>query len=1176
MERNFSFKEAKQCYKSYIALIYELDWATNFLIKKSKEIYEAFGYINKDGLFSKIANAEILEKHFDFNDAFFDQLLINMRQFLSSKQTVANIPKIKNEIIKNIKNDLNSLDRISNPLSWTFSTKKTKDEGIFAYENLKNYFNNPIFKEANNSINYLRSLDDVSPKEAEEDFATNRSKYEFLIHQIISNKDRNEILPCNKEVLNKYSLIQNARSNFELIIEENKNEIKKALEKIVMEEVSNLLKDIPAEEIAKSKKGLRIKPLIDAGYTSVFNLYAANVYNLASVHGISQDNARTIKRIVADYVEKTRSSIKIKFSIDDKTKNTTDAINAIYIYVDKKKTINDVNELDNKYKNKIEKDIKNLIDVGNGKFWIFYNDQYKNEIKESYKEANDILDGEYFTIIRKLNNGTKEFKKGVDSIEAWNYFSKNSIEFYNVIEEIWPGLLGNSDILYGLPEDLAREVQEECFFPDGLLCTLRRYQELGVKYILHQERVLLGDEMGLGKTIEAIASMVSLKNTGATHFVVVCPASVLLNWCREIRRHSKLEPIKVHGSSKKAALKMRIKNGGVAVTTYETTSIFELDPMFRFSELVVDEAHYIKNMGAQRTRNAIQLSKYAERIVFMTGTPLENNVREMISLINVLNPKVASSVSGIAFMSTAKAFREKIAPVYYRRKREDVLTELPEKIESIERCEMGPEEEKAYERAVLEKKIMQARRVSWNIDDLSKSSKMNRLKEIVEEAKNDNRKILVFSFFLDTINKVVDALGMDACLNPINGSVNVNRRQEIIDEFNNAPAGTVLCAQILTGGTGLNIQSASVVIFCEPQLKPSTENQAISRVYRMGQSRKVQVFRLLCENTIDERILNILETKQKEFDAFADKSVAAEKVEVDEASLGNIINEEIERINNKNKNIKPKIVDIKPVSLWEKAKETYKGLPKPVTQRINEIPQPRGGYINPRNMEVINLPIKEKINANESVAPSLIGITVDYLTRFMIEKDTMKAFHISLLGSENVNEYKKALSMVRTIKGLDDNSIKNAIKLTGYDVAYRASPLYYQSVDNFYIDKSTIENVRNMVSRSIDFFEKFGPVIKFEFTFEGGYTKVIGSGDGDFMTNDTLWDMKVLKKEIENKHTYQLLVYYLMGLHSKDPRYKNIKYLGIFNPRLNKVYRYKVANISPETKLRIEEEVIGY
>ena len=90
--------------------------------------------------------------------------------------------------------------------------------------------------------------------------------------------------------------------------------------------------------------------------------------------------------------------------------------------------------------------------------------------------------------------------------------------------------MGTDDAIYGLPEDLAREIQDECLFPDGLLCSLRRYQEWGVKYILHQEKVLLGDEMGLGKTIQAIATMVSLKNTGATHFVVVCPASVLINW----------------------------------------------------------------------------------------------------------------------------------------------------------------------------------------------------------------------------------------------------------------------------------------------------------------------------------------------------------------------------------------------------------------------------------------------------------------------------------------------------------------------------------------------------------------------------------------------------------------------------------------------------------------------
>ena len=107
-------------------------------------------------------------------------------------------------------------------------------------------------------------------------------------------------------------------------------------------------------------------------------------------------------------------------------------------------------------------------------------------------------------------------------------------------------------------------------------------------------------------------------------------------------------------------------------------------------------------------------------------------------------------------------------------------------------------------------------------------------------------------------------------------------------------------AQIQSGGTGLNIQSASVVVICEPQYKPSIENQAISRSYRMGQARNVLVYRLLCEDSIDERILTLLERKQAEFDAFADKSVAAKEIiELDDKTLGDIINEEIDRINAK-------------------------------------------------------------------------------------------------------------------------------------------------------------------------------------------------------------------------------------------------------------------------------------
>ena len=268
----------------------------------------------------------------------------------------------------------------------------------------------------------------------------------------------------------------------------------------------------------------------------------------------------------------------------------------------------------------------------------------------------------------------------------------------------------------------------------------------------------------------------------------------------------------------------------------------------------------------------------------------------MISLIQILQPAIASQIKSMVSLASAPQFREKVAPVYYRRKREDVLTELPELVDIKEWCTISDMEEKIYEQSIMAKNYADIRRVSWNVDDLKNSSKAKRMLEIIENAEAEGRKILVFSFFLDTIRKITLLLG-NRCLNPVNGSISPQRRQEIIDEFNQAPAGTVLTAQIQSGGTGLNIQSASVVILCEPQFKPSIENQAISRAYRMGQTRNVLVYRLLCENTVDEKMTALLEDKQAIFDAFADESVAAkESLGLDDRTFGNMIEEEIERI----------------------------------------------------------------------------------------------------------------------------------------------------------------------------------------------------------------------------------------------------------------------------------------
>lgn len=285
-------------------------------------------------------------------------------------------------------------------------------------------------------------------------------------------------------------------------------------------------------------------------------------------------------------------------------------------------------------------------------------------------------------------------------------------------------------------------------------------------------------------------------------------------------------------------------------------------------------------------------------VVYGLPEELADSIKDqkIFSLIGILRPETAEQVKEKIYLSDAPKFRESVAHVYYRRKREDVLRELPELIEKKEWCNMTPEDTEAYIQALNSRNYSEIRRVSWNHNNLRCSSKAQRLLDIAEEAMAEERKVIVFSFFRDTVSKITELLG-HRCLEPVTGSVSPERRQEIIDEFDSAPSGTVLPLQITAGGTGLNIQSASVVVICEPQFKPSVENQAISRAYRMGQTRNVIVYRLLCDNSVDEHIVDILENKQNIFDAYADKSEAAEEItEIDDKLFSSIMNREAARM----------------------------------------------------------------------------------------------------------------------------------------------------------------------------------------------------------------------------------------------------------------------------------------
>ena len=248
-----------------------------------------------------------------------------------------------------------------------------------------------------------------------------------------------------------------------------------------------------------------------------------------------------------------------------------------------------------------------------------------------------------------------------------------------------------------------------------------------------------------------------------------------------------------------------------------------------------------------------------------------------------------------------------------------------------------------------------------------------------------------------------------------------------------------------------------------------------------------------------------------------------------------------------------------------------------VTQRMKMIKQPIGGYIKPTDFKVIEMYDGNELNVEENIFAGTIGLTVDYMTRFLMGASVEDAFNISLIGAKIIQDDKNAQKLLEQVKGLDDNSIKCACKLCGYDVCYRVGPGgYSKPVEEINPDKETIQNISIMLKRSKIFWEQYGPIVKDGFTFEGGYTSTVSAGDADYLTKDTLWDFKVSKNEPQSKHTLQLVMYYLMGKHSVHKEFRNIENLGIFNPRKNKVYLLNTKNIPRNVIDIVSYDIIEY
>lgn len=440
---------------------------------------------------------------------------------------------------------------------------------------------------------------------------------------------------------------------------------------------------------------------------------------------------------------------------------------------------------------------------------------------------------------------------------------------------------------YGfVPEPLRREVArvrlDTRLLRPGLV--LRNYQAFGTRYALRQRRCMLGDEMGLGKTVQALAAVAHLAAQGHRHFLVVCPASVQVNWIKETERHTLLAAHSLHGPHREAAGRAWLRDGGVAVTTFDTLGRLECVRQSQIALLVVDEAHYVKNPATRRSSNVREVGDRTKHVLFLTGTPMQNRVEEFRSLVGHLSPSLARRLGADGF-ADARAFRRAVASVYLRRNQEDVLTELPDRIDVPAWVHLTSDDEAEYRRAVAAGHFMRMRQNGFGLPG---SAKTERLREILEGAFADRRKVVVFSYFrgvLDSLSRhLFPGCGSHSrsypadlrVLGPLTGSVPGGRRQQLVDEFTAHPGPAVLLSQIEAGGVGLNIQAASVVVIAEPQLTPGAEEQAIARVLRMGQVRTVQVHHLLARGSVDERIRELQEHKRLLFDAFARRSAAKE------------------------------------------------------------------------------------------------------------------------------------------------------------------------------------------------------------------------------------------------------------------------------------------------------------
>lgn len=245
-----------------------------------------------------------------------------------------------------------------------------------------------------------------------------------------------------------------------------------------------------------------------------------------------------------------------------------------------------------------------------------------------------------------------------------------------------------------------------------------------------------------------------------------------------------------------------------------------------------------------------------------------------------------------------------------------------------------------------------------------------------------------------------------------------------------------------------------------------------------------------------------------------------------------------------------------------------------VTQRAGKYSQPRGGFLKPSSFEKITLRDDVVLSENENIDSSLIGLAVDYMVRYLYGNEKSNVFNISLAGAKLIGKTKVAKELINNIKGLDKKSIVSLCKLVGFDAITRVGINAYRPIEYINPNEDTINNIIFMINRTKIFLIGFGPIIKSGGVLMTDNAEFVKIGEFDFITNDALWDLKVIKKDIQSKHTLQLLIYYL--IYSRNNKINNLKRIGIYNPRKNVIYIKNICEIDKSIIDEVNKKVIGY